>query len=301
MKYILFLLSIVTIPGCADRRSTGEVQAMMIPPPAISYDTNYAVAETPEATVDEIVAVDFDAVQYSPPKLTAPVTINERKLIKTGGITFEVNDIEATKKSIISLVKNAGGYTSSENEKHGYDYPQFEQVVRIPSDKLDDFVLKITSLAKRIISKSISTKDVTEEFIDIETRLVTKKDLEKNYREILRKATTVKEMLEVERELEDVRGEIESMEGRLQYLKSQVAFSTLRLTYLQVTPVVDETGFGDKVAMSLGNGWFNVVEFTLEVLTAWPIITIGSIAGLLMYLRVRSWMRRRRIPITNNQ
>lgn len=298
MKYILFLLLIVTIPGCADRRSAGEGHAISFQAPPKMEEPLYVMAD--EAVVEGTPVLEeleaIEEIEFTPPKADATIALRERKLIKTGSIDFEVSDIETTKKSINNLVKETGGYTSSEHEQHEYDGPRFEQVVRIPSGKLEDFVLKISGLAKKINSKDMSTSDVSEEFVDIEARLITKKDLEKNYREILRKAKTVKEMLEVERELEDVRGQIESMEGRLQYLKSQVAFSTLTLTYFQLVPVVEEeTDFGDRVAASLGNGWFNVVEITLDVIAAWPGIIIGSIAALFMYLRVRGWIRKRRL------
>jgi len=292
MKYILFLLLIATIPSCADRRlKAGESYLMdtLATPPAI---------EAAEYSVNETVR------QNIPPKVEAKrAPVSNRKLIKNGRINFEVNNVDSTKMSINALVKEIGGYISSEEENHDAMDPQFEQVIRVPADKLDDFVQQVGRLAKRITMKSFSTQDVSEEYVDVEARLVTKKDLEKNYREILRKARSVKEMLEVERELEDVRGEIESMEGRLQYLKSQVAFSTLTITYFEVAPVVDDTTFGDRIVQSLGNGWFNVTEFTLDVLSAWPVITVGSIAALILYLRFRSWIHRRRtaVPITSNQ
>lgn len=216
---------------------------------------------------------------------TTPIT-TDRKLIKTGSIEFEVDDVDKTKTSVASLVKEANGYISSDDQNNYAGSPRFSQVARIPSDKLDDFIVKIEALAKNVDAKNISTQDVTEEFIDVETRLTTKKELEARYREILKQAKTVKDILEVETQLNNVRGEIESMEGRLKYLTNQTAFSTLTITYYQT--VSGNYGFGYRFFSSFGNGWDNLLDFIIGLLNAWPfVIMIGALIWFLLRWRKR--------------
>lgn len=213
-----------------------------------------------------------------------------RKLIKNVFLDFQVNNIDSARKAIEGFVTEANGYTASENQNTYSGGPQFQQLVRVPSDKLSSFVSNVTSIAKKMKSRSMSTKDVTDEFIDLEARLITKKELETNYRSILKQAKTVKDMLEVEEELEEVRGEIESMEGRLQYLRNQVEFNTVSITYFQLVPVmIDDESFGQRLVSSLSFGWDNVLEFIIDLFTAWPAIIILGIGLPLIYRWFRRW------------
>lgn len=221
---------------------------------------------------------------------SAPIT-TERKLIKNGSMEFEVGSVTETRDRITALVKDAGGYISSDNQNNYSGTPRYEQVTRIPADRLDDFVTKIEALSKKIDSKTISTQDVTEQFIDVETRLATKKELETRYRDLLKQAKTVKDIIEVEAQLNNVRSEIESMEGRLKYLNNQVSLSTLTLGYYQQAS--GNYGFGYKFLNSFGEGWRKLLEFIIALFEAWPFVILFGF-GIWLYIRWRR--KRRRLP-----
>ncbi|MEI9921504.1 MAG: DUF4349 domain-containing protein [Bacteroidota bacterium] len=210
----------------------------------------------------------------------------ERKLIKTGTIVFEVTDVEKTKTSVAGLVKEFNGYISSDDQNNYAGSPRYSQVARIPADKLDDFIVNIEGLAKKVDSKNISTQDVTEEFIDVETRLTTKKELEARYRDILKQARSVKDILEVETQLSNVRGEIESMEGRLKYLTNQISFSTLTITYYQT--VSGNFGFGYRFFNSFGDGWSSLLDFIIALFSAWPFVVSAGVLVWLIIKRIRA-------------
>lgn len=210
-----------------------------------------------------------------------------RKLIRNGSMDFEVTDIVAAKQTIGKIVEELGGYLASENEETPLKGPQVYQVVRIPSAQLDAFLSKLTGLAKKIRLKELSSEDVTEEFIDLESRLVTKKELERNYREIMKKATKVEEMLEVERQLELVRGEIESIEGRVNYINSQVSFSTLKLLYFQeIAHVKEKESFSTQLAGSMAKGWSGVLLFIQFLATIWPLLILSAVT-VWLYIRYK--------------
>ncbi|MFZ1806765.1 MAG: DUF4349 domain-containing protein, partial [Cyclobacteriaceae bacterium] len=162
------------------------------------------------------------------------------------------------------------------------------QTIRVPAEKFDALVQGLEKLAIKVESKDINTRDVTEEFIDIETRLKTKKELESRYLEILKQARNVEEVLSVERELGNVRSEIESMVGRLSYLKNKVSFSTLNVNYYQL--VDSDFGFGSKFITSLSNGWENLLFFVIGILNLWPFILLAG-AGTWLFTR---WRKRNR-------
>ncbi len=217
----------------------------------------------------------------------------EKLLIKNGTLFFEVEDLVASRKKVRDLVESLGGYISSDEEENYAGGPKVMQTIRIPSTSLDDFVSKVSGFAKSMRSKTISVKDVTEEYIDLEARLSTKKELEKNYRNILSRAVKVSEMLEVERQLEGVRSEIESLEGRRKYINRQVEFSIVSLTYFQVVPIMAEVpAVGSRLLASLGEGWSSFLDFVVNILSRWPFLIIG---GAATWLVVR-WALKRTAP-----
>ena len=98
-------------------------------------------------------------------------------------------------------------------------------------------------------------------------------------------------MLEIERELSNIREEIEAKQGRLNYLKDKVAMSTLSIEfYKQTTETGVTVSYGQKMLNSLKGGWDGISVFFLGILYLWPLFFIAIIAILL----IRWWIRRRK-------
>ena len=97
----------------------------------------------------------------------------------------------------------------------------------------------------------IYVKDVTEEYTDVVIRLKNKKEAEKRFLEILKQTKTIKEILDVEEHLREIREEIESKEGRLKFLNDQVSYSTINLSIYQVSESSMLPAFLRKQAMVL--------------------------------------------------
>ena len=96
-------------------------------------------------------------------------------------------------------------------------------------------------------------------------------------------------MLSIESQIGNVRAEIESMEGRLNYLKNQVAFSTIKITYYELTGV--DFGFASKFVHSLKNGWDNLLTFLIAMVNVWPFLMLMGI-GAVLYTRYKKRVRR---------
>lgn len=208
----------------------------------------------------------------------------ERKLIKTGNISFETKELEATRKSILDLVAKNNGYVASDNQYKSEDRISTTISVRIPADSFDLILEGIAKGVEKFDHKNIHISDVTEQFLDVEARLKTKKALEVKYLEILKKAKTVREILDVERELGKLRGDIEATEGRLMYLQNQVSFSTLSITFYKKIASSD-VGFGGKIGDAFKQGFENVKAFLVSMINIWPFIIILFI--LIFYVRKR--------------
>jgi len=195
-----------------------------------------------------------------------------RKLLKNGNVVFETADLEKMKLNIENLVQKFDGYISSDYANEYDNKVNYYLNIRIPSQYFDSILKEISIQISKFDAKEITISDVTEEFLDIESRLKNKKELEKRYLEILQQSKSVEDILNIERELGKLREEIEATEGRLNYLSNQVSFSTLSVSFYK--KVANETSFLGKIGERFNNGFENLKSFLLFILTVWPFVII---------------------------
>jgi hypothetical protein len=198
----------------------------------------------------------------------------ERKLIKDGRIDFQTKDVEVTEKTVRAIAKQCGAWISDDHCSRTDSKLEYNLTIRVPSDKyesLTNLILKEADVMK-LDSKSTSIEDVTEEYIDVKTRLEIKKDSEKKLTELLGKAKNMAEVLEVQKQLSELRENIESVEGRMKFLADQVSYSTLRVTFYVNMPY--SSRFFGGFWSALKDGW----EVFLYVLTGaaylWVLILV---------------------------
>ncbi|GIV45780.1 MAG: hypothetical protein KatS3mg036_0598 [Ignavibacterium sp.] len=204
----------------------------------------------------------------------------ERKIIKEGNIRFETSNVKETEKFIRTAVAELGSYVGNENVYNFEDRVEHTLIARVPEDKFKTLLDKISSVAEKIESKNVSSLDVTEEFIDVEARIKTKKELEARYAEILKKATRVDEILNIEREMGNLRSEIESLEGRMNYLKNRISLSTLTITFYE--KISTPFGFFSKIKQALHNGWTALLWFIIIMISLWPFIILALIIAVII-------------------
>ena len=215
-----------------------------------------------------------------------PVEQSKTKLIKDGRISLEADNIAEAKSAIDAMVKNHGGYYESENYNSNY-VKTYELKVRIPSQKFDHFVTDVESTNEYISHKELKVRDVNRQFVDLEIRLESKKNYLVRYRELLKKANTIAEILSIEGQIRNIEEEIESTTGQLKYLSDQVDFSTLSITIRQNDKYSEPQGglFFKRLKNSLVSGWNGLVYFTFFIIRYWPF---WLVLGFFFYL----WRRK---------
>jgi len=234
------------------------------------------------------MAITESATAHEPiaPEEQTPTV--ERKLIKEGMLAFETADLEATKKQLAQAIKKHQGYVASENENNTSSRLNHTLVIRVPAKHFDAFILDATQGVDHFDTKDIHVKDVTAEFIDVEARLKTKKELEQRYLDLLKKANKVAEILDIEKQIGELRSDIEATEGQLRYLTNQASYSTVNITYYKSIPT--QTAFGNKFKNGFFSGWDHFVWFLVGLVNMWPFLLI---AALLVYLFKR-WRQGRK-------
>ena len=234
-------------------------------------------------------------VSLSPIKSNAPhsdkkekdVSETDQKIIKTGDITFQTNNLQTTRNAILLATKKLDGYVATESES-GYENNQknYTLNLKIPAKNFDALFEAISSTADHIDSKNINIQDVTTEYIDTKSRLENQKVLEKRYLELLNKASKITDMLAIENKISEIRTEIESDESQFIYMQKQIAYSSITIEFYSKN-IVFETGNGffNKLIKSLSSGWEFIQITFFALISIWPLIVIAIL--LLWYFRRR--------------
>ena len=211
----------------------------------------------------------------------------EKKLIKNGELGFQTNNLSETRKKIESALKVNGGYISKENS---YDYssnPTDEIIARVPAKDFDKFLNAVLDGVEKIDYKRVDIEDVTEQFVDLEARLKSRRQLEQKYEELMVKANNMEDILKIQKEKELIREEIESAEGRLKYLSNQVGYSTLKITYYEHK--ASGFNFSGKMGNALKDGSTGFLWFLIVMVQLWPLWMIsGLVWWFILFLIKRS-------------
>lgn len=163
-----------------------------------------------------------------------------RYVIKNGSMDLTVLNTRETVKQIINVVASAGG-TISDTYIYEFKEGQYaaDLTLRVPADRFTAIMDQLQELGKAANIRS-GEGEVTMQYLDMEARIKNLKAQEERLREILDMASTVEDILNVERELSRVRGEIEVMTAQFTYLQDQVTFSTITL-YLREEVIATQT------------------------------------------------------------
>jgi hypothetical protein len=170
----------------------------------------------------------------------------ERLIIRTANLSLQVEDVAATEAAITARADELGGYVVSVETSGTDDNLSTSIQFRVPAEEFDTALADTEALAERILSRSISGDDVTEEFVDLDARLRNLEATEERLLTLLSQADTVEAALAVSSSLTEVQGQIEQVRGRMQYLQQSAALSTItvRLSVEPAPPpIVDEDGW----------------------------------------------------------
>ena len=214
-----------------------------------------------------------------------------RKVITTADLAIKVDDASVAVDEIINITQDAGGFVSSSSVYDNYYGESTGKegyvTIRIPQSGFTSVMDDIEAIGA-VTSKSISGKDVTEEFVDLNARLGNLERQELRLLEILNMTTTVDEVLDVERELGRIRGEIESLTGRLNYLNDRVDLSTINVRVSEPRPITHSWSLQNALSNSI-NGFISTVNglivFIGYVLPILIFVTVSG--GVIIFIRNR--------------
>lgn len=209
------------------------------------------------------------------------------KIIKAAQYRFQVANVKKSQEIIETSVRKYSAYISSSTLKLENPLLEDHIVIRVPSEYFEDLLKDIDTQAIYINERKITTDDVAKEFVDLESRLRTKREVEQRYAEILRsKAGSIEELLKAEQKIGELHEEIEATISRINYLHDQVRYSTINLEFYQtvnqeVSQITSGPSFGQRFSNALASGLSGALEIVIGLTYLWPLLIIASIAFLL--------------------
>ncbi|MFI7132503.1 DUF4349 domain-containing protein [Nonomuraea sp. NPDC050153] len=265
-----------------------------------------AVASAPEAQ-DQAEAMDQNVAKRPQPQARAKdglvsnvkVTQQDRQVIYTGSMTVRAKQVTAAVQQAKQIVTSAGGYLAKEETSSASDTEDTAMLeFKVPPDKYADVLARLGQDLGQQLSMNQGTQDVTMQVADVNSRLKSAQQSLDSLRTLMKKADTIGQVLQVEREISSREADLESLQAQQKELATQVAMATLTLRL--VGPVTEVKDPEEEPAGFLGGlkaGWNALVSFTKVALTVlgallpWLVASLPLIA-LVIYLARRNRVRR---------
>ncbi len=220
---------------------------------------------------------------------------NNRKIIKSARVELETLEFDKSTSAIIEKTKSIGGYIESSNisgnrisEKQGFQSRYASFRLRVPELYFDRFLLDFNNIGNVINSENIGT-DITSQYFDSEAHLKSLQIQEERLLEILKKADTVKDIIELERELSDVRYQIENLTGTLRKWDNMVSFATIQVSVYEVQEIKEakpET-LVDRITEGFNSSVKSLIKLVKDMTVIIAVLLPFIIIALVILLIVR--------------
>jgi len=223
---------------------------------------------------------------------------SNRKIVKTASISIKTKSYDVFMTELEQKIVQYGGYIE-QSQEYNYDNESNRNAnmdVKIPADKLEEFIDEL-ALIGTITSKTISSDDITDSYIDVESRINALETEEETLLGILKKAQNLTVVIELQERLSIVRTELESMKAQKKSYDSMVSYSGVSLDINEVERVVevDNTFFGE-VKEKLMNNLYNVGDLfrglAINLIAALPYIAIIGVLAAVVIIIVKKARKR---------
>jgi uncharacterized protein DUF4349 len=221
----------------------------------------------------------------------------QRLVVRTADLSIEAENVRDAEAAVQAAAAQFGGYVVKVETSGAEQHLTSRIIFRVPATRFDEALSGVQGLAKKVLARTVSGDDVTEEFVDLTARLTNLEVTRDRLQAFLDKAITVEDALKVNQSLSDIQGQIEQLKGRKQYLQQSVALSTISvyLTPVPVTPIVAEDSWKPvQVARGALRGLIGFGQILANVAI---VALVWSPVWLLLLLGLWVWRRlRRRTP-----
>jgi hypothetical protein len=221
---IIIIVVAFLITGCGAKSAES---------PALGYRDEGSAPSGPLMEVQKAIDAESASVSNAGNYSSAQAADVERMVIKNADLSLYVDQPPEALERISKMAEEMGGFVVAANVYQttldsGAEVPHASVTIRVPAEKLNEALAQIeTETQQPLISKTISSQDVTSEYTDLESRLKNLEAAEKQLQSIMEEATKTDDVLSVFNQLTQVREQIEVIKGQMQYYEQSAALSAI--------------------------------------------------------------------------
>jgi len=294
-KLLVFVLCFALLLALAGCGAKSEAAYDMGAPEAAAGQEYGVMEETMMMTANNSLTEDSAASAQVPAS---------RKWIVTVDMSAETEDMDTLIAGIQEQIDALGGYVQNQRISNGsyrsnYRYRSANLTVRIPAERVDDFTEKVSGMSN-VTHSSKDLEDITLSYVATESRMLALQTEEARLLELMAKADTMSDLLEIEARLTDVRYELERVTSQLRSYDDLVNYATIYLNIEEVkeyTPVAEKTRWQkitDGFVKSLKGVWNGILDFCVWLIVNLPyLLVIGAIGFVVVFLIRRAAKKRK--------
>jgi hypothetical protein len=297
------------IPGFPSRRRRSPMLlavAVLVVLAACSAGASVAPGGTTGAArqpgfVGQPVPVDENGSKATAPP-EADVVDLERHIVKTGDVTIEVADVVAAVDRVRAAALQLGGYVGGSQAGTASDRATL--TLRVPAERFDDALAALHDLDGKVLVEATREEDVTGTVVDLRARIANLEASESQYRDLLRRAERIEDILSVQSRLDEVRGQIEQLSGQLKAVSNQADLATLTVSLTPRQKPVEEASSGWDPGSIASEALASLVEIGQAVVAVaiwfgivWlPVLAVLALLALLVMRGLLELRRRMPAP-----
>lgn len=251
--FILLTISTLLLASCGQSAESEEESAMAVTgggttSGSMGYDGDYEKGISYEERDDSFSIVTSPSSAQAPPVINVDIGApepelygTERMIVRTGNLQIVVTDVPEAIDNITNLAVNLDGYVVNSRMWKSGERLDGSISIRVPSEDYEDAMRALRNLAEEVTYETSYSEDVTQEYIDLSSRLSNLEATEQQLLVIMEKAETVEDTLDVQAQLSKTREDIEVTKGRMQYLEQTSSTSLIEISLQQSTLGVEFT------------------------------------------------------------
>ena len=199
-------------------------------------------AGSPGPEPESLAIPDLDQIR-------AQLVTQQRIIVRTVDMALVVDDIQGAIDSVADVAVDAGGWVVSSDRSFKH---QGSVSIRVPSNLLDDVIGQLRGLANEVEMEVTSSRDVTDEYVDLRSRLSNQEAAEEALLKLYERASRVEDALDVQEQVSAVQQTIEQLKGRIKLLEETAAFSLITV-FLKLSTVEMDVDAGPDRTVAVGS------------------------------------------------
>ena len=265
-----------------------------------------AASEMGRETPPEVVVVEKAMEQPAAPAYEVEVSTTdagfeqaemERMIIWNADISLTVEDVEASIEATQALARRLGGYTISSDSWLQDEQLYARLTIRVPAERFEEAMAQLRDLALEVTRESANSEDVTDQYVDLESRLRHLEAKEAQLLEFLEDAEDTEAVLAVYEHLDETQAEIEQVKGRMNYLEKLSAMATINVELNPEElepPVVEEGWQPGRTLRNAARALLNALKALADIAIWVTIFLLPILLLLALPIILVIWLVRRR-------